>query len=203
MTPQELERLGIAITGTTNWIASLANVMGLSSPSVVRGWWTGKTKITATKQRKLFLLAGKPDAALAPIFDDTRNRLARIKAMLEQGNTYKAIGQEFGITHQAVENMATRYRLVTPMAESGRLKCPVCSGTFQPRYRTQQCCSARCGSRRRDMMNGAVCFLPQPCEECGTPFQPKTSVGRFCCQRCRSRKWNREYQRRLQARRHD
>jgi len=199
VTPRELERLGIAITGSTNWIGPLAIMMGLKE-RIVYAWWTGKTRITAPKQSKLLLLAGQPDGPLVPIFDDTRNRLARIMAMREQGYTYESIGQELGITRQAVRDMAARYRLLKPRVEQDRLQCPICSTTFQPITRRQKCCSHHCGSIRWRLLNRAVCFCPKPCEECGTMFQPKTSRGRFCRQRCRYRHQCRAYQRRLRAR---
>jgi hypothetical protein len=201
MTPQELERLGIAITGTTNWIASLANVMGLSSPSVVHTWWTGKTKITVPRQCELYLLAGEPEPPPVPIFDDTRRRLTWIRAMLEQGHTFESIGQELGISRQAVSDMTRRYRLVKPIAELGELKCTLCSVTFRPLSRTHKCCSARCGYRSRRLLNRAANpILPKPCDECETMFQPKTRRGRFCCQRCRNTNNSRAYQRRRRAR---
>src|SRR5579859_7862420 len=110
MTPQELERFGIAITGSRNWISPLAKLMGVSGPEVVRSWCTGKAKITVPKQRKLFLLAGLPEPRPVPICEPTRKRLERISALRDQGRTYKSIGQELGITKQAVQAMERRYR---------------------------------------------------------------------------------------------
>jgi hypothetical protein len=144
MTPRELERLGIAITRTKDWIAPLAKLMGLKEPSVVRACWTGKTSITAPKQRKLFLLAGQADAPLTPICEDTRNRLARIMAMREHGYICKSIGQKMRVSRQAVYALIARYRLVTPLVEVSSLQCIVCSETFQPKTRSHVCCSKRC-----------------------------------------------------------
>ena len=163
MTPQELERLGIAITGSADWIAPLAKVMGLCNPTVVRAWWTGKTKIMATKQRTLFLLAGQPDTPLCPVSDSTRLRLERIMAMREQEHTYESIGQQMGISRQAVVHLVTRYRLVKPLeAEVGRRQCPVCSVWFWPKKPKHRCCSKRCGQIRRRSLCRAIKRLSQP-----------------------------------------
>lgn len=185
MTPQELERLGIAITGSTNWIAPLAKLMGIRNSWSVRAWWTGKVRITSTQQRKLFLLAGQPEAPLSPIFEDTRNRLAQITAMLENGHTYVSIGREVGISPQAVSSLVTRYRRVKPAAELSRVQCPVCSVTFQPKSRNQKSCSKGCGSARWRLLNRVLRqYDAKPCLECGTMFQPKSRREKYCSRRC-------------------
>ena len=205
MTPQELERLGIAITGSANWIRPLATMMGFRHHRNVYKWWSGQTKITGPKQRKLYLLAGQPETARGPIYDDTRKRLARIKAMREQGYTYASIGQELGITRQAVLSLATRYRLVKPMPKLGTLTCPICSVTFQPKRQRQKCCSKRCGQRRW-LLNrpGAPPRHPKACGDCGAMFQPRTHNGRFCSLECKGRHHMRVRQRRqMEQRRHE
>jgi hypothetical protein len=201
MTPQELERLGIAITGTTNWIAPLAKVMGLGQPSVVRRWWTGKTRITAPKQRKLLLLAGQPDAPLAPIFDNTRFQLTRIMAMREQGCSYKLIGQELGVSPQAVEEKVRRYRRVKPVAELGQRQCVVCSETFQPKTRGHVCCSRRCREARwRSLHRRLTPRDPKSCLECQAMFQPRDLKAKYCSRRCCRNHCARQYRQRLRAR---
>ncbi len=200
MTPKELERLGIAITGTKDWIAPLTKLMGLKEPSVVRAWWTGKTSITAPKQRKLFLLAGQADAPLIPICEDTRNRLARIMAMREQGYTYPSIALELNVSRQAVHDLVTRYRLVTPIEEMNRLQCPVCSETFQPKTRKQVYCSRRCGKGRWYLLHReSTPRDPKLCLRCGASFQPTQSTAKYCSRRCRNNHRAIQYRQRLRA----
>lgn len=200
MTPQELERLGIAITGSTDWIAPLATLMGVCQPSVVRAWWTGARRITGPKQRKLFLLAGQPNTPLSPVSDRTRSQLARILALREQGYTYESIGQQMGISSQAVVDLPIRYRCVKPVAELGRLPCPVCSVTFRPRNRRQACCSKHCGQVRwKSLHRVPLPRDPKPCLECGASFQPRATSTKYCSRRCCNRRRSRQYQRQLRA----
>jgi ribosomal protein S27AE len=200
MTPKELERLGIAITGTTHWIAPLAKLMGFRRPSVVRKWWTGETKITAPKQRKLLLLAGQPDTLLSPVSEHTRSRLARIMAMQEQGYTYPSIALELNVSRQAVQALAAYYRLVTPIVEMNELQCPVCSVTFQPKTRRQVCCSRRCSKVRWYLLQReSTPRDPKHCLRCGASFQPTRSPAKYCSRRCRNNHRAIQYRQRLRA----
>jgi hypothetical protein len=202
MTPQELERLGIAITGSTAWIAPLAKLMGFRKTSAVRAWSTGKTKITAPKQRKLFLLAGQADAPLSPICDHTLSRLDRIMTLHDQGHSYASIGRQMGVTRQAVVGLVSNYRLVTPVAKAGTLQCPVCSVTFQPKYRKQLCCSKRCSIKRWQLLKRSTPVPPKPCQNCGAAFQPRDFRGKYCSRPCnnRARAKRHYWRRRLRAR---
>jgi hypothetical protein len=128
-------------------------------------------------------------------------RVDRIRAMRQEGFTYAEIGRELGVTRQAVQCMAVRYGVEKQPGDLGRRKCPVCSASFDPRTKTQRCCSYECGKARLALLDGRVSYLPRRCDECGTIFQPKSVRGRFCRQQCRSRKKNREYQRFLAAKR--
>jgi hypothetical protein len=196
MTPQELERIGIAITGSTDWIAPLAKLMGFRRSVVVRTWWIGKTKITAPKQRKLFLLAGQPDTPLCPVSDKTRLRLERIMAMREQEYTYESIGQQMGISCQAVVDLVTRYRLVKP----SELQCPVCSVMFRPWNGKQRCCSKRCGQIRwRSLHRDLGPRDPKLCLECATSFPPRDARSKYCSRRCRNGHRARHYRRGVRA----
>jgi predicted nucleic acid-binding Zn ribbon protein len=200
MTPEELERLGIAITGTTHWIAALAKLMGFRQSSVVRKWWTGKTKITAPKQRKLLLLAGQPDTPPSPVSDHTRSRLARIMAMREQGYIYPSIGMELNVSPQAVRALVRHYRVVTPKVEMNKLQCPVCSVTFRPKTRRQVYCSRRCGKVRWYLLHReSTPRDPKLCLRCGASFQPTQPTAKYCSRRCRNNHRARQYRQRLRA----
>jgi hypothetical protein len=194
MTPQELEHLGIAITGSTDWIAPLAKLMGFCNAAVVRNWWTGKRKITARKQRKLFLLAGQPDAPVTPVAEHTQLRMARIMVMREQGFTYQRIGQQMGITHQAVVQLMSYYRCQTHLKER---QCPFCSVTFRLAQQRQKYCSERCGNANRRLQHrGSKRFDPKFCLECGASFQPREVRAKYCSRRCRKNHYARQYHRR-------
>lgn len=131
--------------------------------------------------------------------DRMGERVARIKAMRLEGYTYLEIGQELGVTRQAVQGMAVRYRVEKHPAELGRRKCLVCSASFTPRMKTQRCCSSECGTVRCNLLHGCVSYFFQPCDECGTSFQPKSKRNRFCSARCNWTKKNREYRRLMAA----
>jgi hypothetical protein len=130
-----------------------------------------------------------------------RERVDRIRAMRQEGYTYAEIGREVGVTRQAVQSMAVRYGVEKRTAELGQRKCLVCSAIFDPRTKTQKCCSHQCGTVRVSLLYGGVSYLPRPCAECGTIFRPKTARNRFCRERCRWQNKNREYQRLAAAKR--
>jgi hypothetical protein len=194
MTPQELERLGIAITRSADWIAPLAKLMGFCNAAVVRNWWTGKTKIAAPKQRKLYRLAGQPDTPLTPVAEHTQLRVARIMVMREQGCTYESIGQQLGITRQAVVALMSYYRCLTHLKER---QCPVCSATFRPATQGQKCCSKRCWKANwRLQHRGSNILDAKFCFECRASFQPREARAKYCSRRCRNNHYARQYYRR-------
>jgi hypothetical protein len=197
MTPQELERLGIVITGSTDWIAPLAKLLGFRQPDAVRKWWNGTAKITSPKQRLILLLAGQPETSLSPVSHHTRNRVARIMAMREQGRTYTFIGRKMGISRQAVEELITRYRCVKPLAEFAKLQCPVCSAMFQLKTRRQLYCSKHCGQVKRRSMHRHLPLVDfKLCLGCGTTFQPLKARAKYCSRRCRNNHYAKRYYRR-------
>lgn len=198
MTPQELERLGIAITGLAEkWIAPLAKLLGVK-PANVRSWSSAKTRISAPRQRAIRLLAGQADAPLAPMSEQTRNRLAQIMAMRNQGHTDTSIGRVLGVTRQAVGALLMHYRLVKPAAELSKLPCPVCSKAFRPKSRRQKYCSKHCGRRGWHRLH----YPPRPhkpCVECASVFQPLARTAKYCSRRCYNRRRFRLYYQRRRA----
>jgi hypothetical protein len=197
VTPQELERLGIAITGSGDWIKPLARLMEVHE-SRVRLWWAGTVRIAATKQRRILLLAGQPDWPLVPGSARTRFQLDRIMALHDGGHNWTAIGLRLGMSRQTVYDLVSRYQREKPMPECSKLQCPVCSARFWPRKRKQTCCSWACTYQHRRLLSRPP---KKSCAECGTVFQPRDWKGKYCSPRCRNRHITRRtYRRRKMAR---